>query len=91
MNHLVSTEWLDKNLSKVKILDASWHLPNVERNALEEYKLNHITNSIFFFIYANYNQNNNLPHMLPSSKECENMVSNLVIDNWFFTTYNRIS
>ena len=39
MNQLVSTDWLDKNLSRVKILDASWHLPNVERNALEEYKL----------------------------------------------------
>ena len=23
---LVSTEWLNNNLSKVKILDASWHL-----------------------------------------------------------------
>ena len=47
MNQLVSTEWLDKNLDKVKVLDASWHLPNVERNALEEYKSNHIANSFF--------------------------------------------
>ena len=47
MNQLVSTGWLNKNLEKVKVLDASWHLPNVERNALEEYKLNHITNSFF--------------------------------------------
>ena len=39
MNQLVSTEWLDKNLDKVKVLDASWHLPNVERNALEEYQI----------------------------------------------------
>ena len=31
MNYLVSTEWLDKHLSKVKILDASWHLPNIKR------------------------------------------------------------
>ena len=48
MNQLVSTQWLNKNLDKVKILDASWHLPNVERNALEEYRSNHIINSIFF-------------------------------------------
>ena len=48
MNQLVSTEWLDKNLDKVKVLDASWHLPNVKRNGLEEYKSKHITNSIFF-------------------------------------------
>ena len=50
MNQLVSTEWLDKNLDNVKILDASWHLPNVNRNSFEEYKSNHIINSIFFNI-----------------------------------------
>jgi thiosulfate/3-mercaptopyruvate sulfurtransferase len=81
MSQLVSTEWLDKNLNKVKILDASWHLPNVERNALEEFKLNHITNSIFFDIDKNSNQNTNLPHMLPSSKDWRNIVSNLGINN----------
>jgi thiosulfate/3-mercaptopyruvate sulfurtransferase len=81
MNQLVSTEWLDKNLDKVKVLDASWHLPNVERNALEEYKLNHINNSVFFDIDENSNQNTSLPHMLASAKEWENIVSNLGIDN----------
>ena len=38
MNQLVSTEWLGKNLEKVKILDASWHLPNANRNSHDEYK-----------------------------------------------------
>ena len=81
MNQLVSTEWLDKNLDKVKVLDASWHLPNIERNALEEYKSNHITNSIFFNIDKNSNPNTSLPHMLPSKKEWENIISNFGIDN----------
>ena len=81
MNQLVSTEWLDKNLTKVKILDASWHLPNLEINALEEYKLNHIANSIFFDIDKNSNQNTILPHMLPSIKEWEDIISNLGINN----------
>ena len=48
MKQLVSTDWLEKNIDKVKILDASWHLPNSNRKAEEEYKLNHIQNSIFF-------------------------------------------
>ena len=65
MNQLVSTKWLNDNLTKVKILDASWHLPNVKRDALEEYRLNHISNSIFFDIDKNSNQKTNLPHMLP--------------------------
>ena len=81
MNQLVSTKWLDENLDKVKVLDSSWHLPNEDRNAFEEYKLSHIPNSIFFDIDENSNQNTDLPHMLPSKKEWENIVSNLGIDN----------
>ena len=50
MNQLVSSEWLNQNLDKVKILDASWHLPNVKRNSFEEYKTSHIANSVFFDI-----------------------------------------
>ena len=76
MNQLVSTEWLEKNIKIVKILDASWHLPSVNRNALEEYKLNHITNSIFFDIDENSNQDTNLPHMLPSKDGWESILSN---------------
>ena len=30
---LVSTEWLNNNLSNVRIFDASWHMPNSKRNA----------------------------------------------------------
>ena len=47
MKQLVTTDWLDKNIEKVKILDASWHLPNANRNSFEEYKTEHIVNSIF--------------------------------------------
>ena len=81
MNQLVSTEWLNKNLINVKVLDASWHLPNVSRNAQDEYKLNHINSSIFFDIDKNSNQNTNLPHMLPSRDNWENNLSNLGINN----------
>ena len=81
MNQLITTEWLEKNIEKVKILDASWHLPSVKRNAFEEYKLKHITNSIFFDIDKNSNQKTNLPHMLPSKENWESIVSNLGIDN----------
>ena len=85
MNQLVSTKWLDKHLDKVKILDASWHLPNVERNALKEYKSNHITKSIFFDIDKNSNQNTGLPHMLPSKKEWENIISNFQYFRYFMS------
>ena len=56
MKQIVSTEWLERNLDKVKILDASWHLPDSKRNAEQEYKINHIKNSIFFDIDKYSNQ-----------------------------------
>ena len=81
MKQLVSTDWLDKNIEKVKILDASWHLPNANRNSFEEYKTEHIINSIFFDIDKNSNQKTNLPHMLPSREDWEMIVSSLGISN----------
>ena len=32
MKNLVSTNWLANNLDNVRILDASWHMPNTKRN-----------------------------------------------------------
>ena len=29
--NLVTTEWLEKNLDRVKIFDASWHMPVFEK------------------------------------------------------------
>ena len=81
MNQLVTTDWLDKNIEIVKILDASWHLPNTNRNSFEEYKTEHINNSIFFDIDKNSNQKTSLPHMLPIKEDWEMIVSSLGISN----------
>ena len=78
---LVSTDWLIDNLDKVKIIDSSWHLPNQKRNPKKEYSNEHIKNSIFFDIDKNSNQETDLPHMLPSVKMWEDIVSNLGISN----------
>ena len=81
MKQLVTTDWLDKNIENVKILDASWHLPNAKRNSFEEYKTEHIPNSIFFDIDKNSNKKTNLPHMLPSKDDWEIIVSGFGISN----------
>ena len=81
MKQLVTSEWLEKNINKVKILDATWYLPNSGRNAEEEFKEKHIKNSIFFDVDKNSKQNSSLPHMLPSNIEWENILSNLGINN----------
>jgi thiosulfate/3-mercaptopyruvate sulfurtransferase len=45
---LVNTNWLEKNLDKVKIIDCSWHMPQIKRNGFKEYQQLHIENAIFF-------------------------------------------
>ena len=35
---LVETDWLEKNLNNVKIIDCSWHMPQTSRNGFDEYK-----------------------------------------------------
>ena len=66
---LVETDWLEKNISSVKIIDCSWHMPQTKRNGLKEYKNQHIPNSIFFDLDANSRKEINLPHMLVSQKD----------------------
>ena len=81
MKNLVSTDWLEKNLENVRIFDGSWHLPNTNRNALNEFHSEHIKNANFFDIDKNSNKKKKLPHMLPEQKEWEKIVSNLGITN----------
>jgi len=79
---LVSTSWLNENLNKVKIIDASWHLVK-NRNAVEEYNNEHIENAIFFDLEKHSNQQKNLPHnhFLPKKKDWEKTLSKMGISN----------
>ena len=81
MKNLVSTDWLEKNLENVRIFDGSWHLPNSNRNALDEFKSVHIKNSNFFDIDKNSNHQSNLPHMLPKKDDWEKIMSKLGVKN----------
>ena len=79
---LVSTNWLNENLNKVKIIDASWHLIK-NRNAIEEYNNEHIENAIFFDLDKNSNQREDLAHghFLPSPNDHEKFISEMGILN----------
>ena len=78
---IVSTDWLNKNLTTVKIIDSSWHMPNLNRNPLKEYQNQHIKNAIFFDIDKNSDPNQSLPHMLTDKNRWEKIVSSLGISN----------
>jgi len=78
---LVDTEWLKKNLDKVKIIDCSWHMPQAKRNGFKEYQAQHIENAIFFDLDKNSKIDTDLPHMLTDKKIWEKIVSSLGIRN----------
>jgi thiosulfate/3-mercaptopyruvate sulfurtransferase len=67
---LVSTEWLAGRLETpgLRVIDGSWYLPNSGRDAHSEYLARHIPGAIFFDLDASSDNNNPLPHMLPSEQ-----------------------
>ncbi len=78
---LVSSDWLEKNLKNVKIIDCSWHMPGINRNPYEEYLSKHIPGAIFFDLDKNSEQKSDLPHMLPTREKWEEILSSLGISN----------
>ena len=78
---LVETDWLEKNIDNVKIIDCSWHMPQTKRNGLLEYKNQHIPNTIFFDLDENSKKNTQIPHMLVETDVWEKIVSKMGIEN----------
>ena len=81
MKHLVSTDWLERNLENVRVFDGSWHLPSASRNGLNEFNLAHIKDSNFFDIDKYSNLQSSLPHMLPRKDDWEKFMSELGVRN----------
>jgi len=79
--NLVSTEWLNDNLDKVKIFDASWHMPNSKRKAEKEYLEKHIPKAIFWDINKHSDKDSQHPHMMPNSDYWTRMLWRFEIKN----------
>ncbi len=64
---LVSTKWLAEHLSDpdLRVLDASWYLPDMNRDARAEYEEDHIPGARFFDIDEISDKASDLPHMVP--------------------------
>ncbi|MCG7624037.1 3-mercaptopyruvate sulfurtransferase [Epibacterium sp. Ofav1-8] len=64
---LVSTDWLAAHLRDpdLRVLDASWYLPQMERDAKAEYEAGHIPGARFFDIDEISDHRSDLPHMAP--------------------------
>lgn len=64
---LVTTDWLAAHLDApdIRILDASWHMPDSGRDARAEYEAGHIPGARFFDIDEIADTQSDLPHMAP--------------------------
>ncbi|UWQ63038.1 3-mercaptopyruvate sulfurtransferase [Leisingera caerulea] len=64
---LVSTDWLAAHLKDpdLRVLDASWYLPQQGRDARAEYEAAHIPGARFFDIDEISDNRSDLPHMVP--------------------------
>lgn len=80
---VVSVDWLHANLREpdLKILDASWYMPDEQRNPIQEYQVAHIPGALFFDVDGIADQTTKLPHMLPSEEAFAAAVSALGIQN----------
>lgn len=68
---LVSTDWLAAHMKDpdLRVLDASWHMPDTGRDARAEYDAGHIPGARFFDIDEISDLRSNLPHMAPPSEK----------------------
>lgn len=80
---LVSTEWLAAHLtdSRVRVVDGTWHMPQLQRDPRREFEEAHIPGAIFFDIDRIANPNTSLPHMLPGAAQFARQVGALGISN----------
>lgn len=62
---LVSAKWLKKNLQEVVVIDGSYYLPTMEKNADSEYEAGHIPGALRWDIDKIADTESDLMHMMP--------------------------
>jgi thiosulfate/3-mercaptopyruvate sulfurtransferase len=68
---LVTTDWLAARLgaSDLVVVDGSWYLPAMQRDAAAEYLAGHIPGAVRFDIDQIADRTSPLPHMLPGAEQ----------------------
>lgn len=81
MTALISVAELQKQLgeSSLRVIDASWYLPNAQRQPFAEYEQAHIPGALFWDIDAMSDAASPYPHMLPPVDAFAQMVGRLGI------------
>jgi thiosulfate/3-mercaptopyruvate sulfurtransferase len=78
---VVSAEWLAKRLGEpdLRVVDGTWHMPHLKRDAHAEFVAAHIPGAVFFDIDRIADRATPLPHMLPPADEFADAVGALGI------------
>ncbi|XP_071905540.1 thiosulfate/3-mercaptopyruvate sulfurtransferase 1, mitochondrial-like isoform X2 [Coffea arabica] len=73
---VVSVDWLHANLREpdMKVLDASWYMPDEQRNPLQEYQVAHIPGALFFDVDGISDRATNV--------RCSNLLVNYMCFSW---------
>lgn len=79
MSNLVSTAWLADYLEDVRVVDASWYMPEDRREPAREFESAHIPGAVFFDIDGIADHSTDLPHMMPTPGEFSRAVGALGI------------
>src|SRR5262245_51510999 len=71
MDTIVTTEWLAAHLRDpdLRVLDGTWHMPQLKRDPRAEFAQAHIPGAVFFDIDGIADHGTTLPHMLPTASE----------------------
>ena len=80
---LVQSEELNNHLEhpNLRIVDASWHLPNEKRNGLQEFELEHLPGAVFLDLDEVSDPENELPHTIPTEEYFSKKIGELGIGN----------
>ena len=80
---IVSTDWLAAHLSdpELVVIDASWYLAAMNRDARAEYAAGHIPGAVYWDLDQLSDQDSPLPHMLPDSPTLARSIGELGIQN----------
>ncbi len=76
---LMSTGWLADNLEAVRLVDATYMLPNMPGLGRDAYENRHIPGAVFFDIDAICDDGTDLPHMMPGPEKFSHLVGALGI------------
>lgn len=81
MDALVTTDWLDgeRSAKDLRIVDASWFLPEHGRDAAAEFSAAHIPGAVFLDLASVSDQTSTLPSMLPTAAQFAERVGALGI------------